>query len=157
MRSVNEVTLLGNLTRDPLLRTTEQGQPVCTFSVATNREWKTQTGEKRSLPEFHNIVAWSKLAEKCHTFLSKGKLVFLKGYLKTRAFDTPHDGKSYRTEIVIYDMIMLDKRTLGDSAYDEDLDSATHHSALEVAMQAEDEAGEITNSFEDTLDTIDNI
>lgn len=152
MRSVNEVTLLGNLTRDPILKTTENGQPVCTFGIATNREWKTQSGEKRSLPEFHNVVAWSRLAEKCYNNLRKGKLVYLRGYLKTRVFTNDDGSKNYRTEIVIYDMIMLDKKDSFDDDH-EDINGL----AMEETMQAEDEAGDFTSSLDDIEDSIDNI
>jgi len=63
---------------------------------------------------FHDIVAWSKLAEICAKYLKKSKLVYLEGYLKTRSWDTPEGVKKYRTEIVIYDMIMLEKRPIGE-------------------------------------------
>ncbi|PIV90255.1 single-stranded DNA-binding protein [Candidatus Gracilibacteria bacterium CG17_big_fil_post_rev_8_21_14_2_50_48_13] len=134
MRSVNKVILVGNLTRDPVLKSTENGQPVCTFGIATNREWRTRTGEKKSLPEFHNIVAWSKLADKCFKYLKKGKLVFVEGYLKTRVFDNDNGSKSFRTEIVIYDMIMLDRKGGLDTDYDDTFES-DELSHMEEAMR----------------------
>ena len=79
MKSVNKVTLLGNLTRDPELRyTAENKKAVCTFGLATNRNWTTETGEKREEPEFHRIVAWEKLAEVCNQYLKKGRKILLK-------------------------------------------------------------------------------
>lgn len=110
MRSINKVILIGNLTRDPELRKTQNGQPVATFGLATNREWMTQDGQKKSLAEFHNIAAWGRLAEICSKFLKKGKLVYVEGYLKTRSWDSASGIRIFKTEIVIYDMIMLDKR-----------------------------------------------
>lgn len=114
MRSVNKVILVGNLTRDPEIKQTGNGQSIVTFGLATNREWVTSSGEKRSLAEFHNVVAWGKLAEICSQYLKKGKLVYVEGYLKTRSWDGPEGVRIFKTEIVAYDMIMLDKRQAGD-------------------------------------------
>ncbi len=110
MRSINKVIIIGNLTRDPELRQTPNGQNVVTFGLATNREWVTRDGRKQTSAEFHDLVAWAKLAEICHQYLRKGKLVYVEGYLKTRSWDTPEGTRKFRTEIVVQDMIMLDKR-----------------------------------------------
>lgn len=110
MRSVNKVILVGNITRDPELKKTGSGQSIATFGLATNREWVTGSGEKQSLAEYHNLVAWGKLAEICQQYLKKGKLIYTEGYLKTRSWDSPEGAKIFKTEIVINDMIMLDKR-----------------------------------------------
>ncbi len=118
MRSINKVILIGNLTRDPELRQTPNGQNVVTFGLATNREWVTRDGRKQTSAEFHDLVAWAKLAEFCHNYLKKGKLVYVEGYLKTRSWDTPEGVKKFRTEIVVQDMIMLDKRNDGDNTED---------------------------------------
>jgi len=111
MRSINKVILIGNLTRDPELRQTPNGQNVVTFGLATNREWVTRDGRKQSLTEYHDLVAWANLAEICAKYLKKGKLVYIEGYLKTRSWDTPEGIRKFKTEIVVQDMIMLDKRT----------------------------------------------
>jgi len=111
MRSVNKVILIGNLTRDPELRETETGQKVATFGLATNRQWTTSTGEKKSSAEFHECVAWSNLAEVCSKYLKKSKLVYVEGYLKTRSWETPEGVKKFKTEIIVQDMIMLNKRS----------------------------------------------
>lgn len=110
MRSVNKVILIGNLTRDPEVRQTPNGQSVTTFGIATNREWVTRDGQRHTSSEYHEIVAWSRLAEICGQYLKKGKLVYIEGYLKTRSWDTPEGIKKFKTEIVIQDMIMLEKR-----------------------------------------------
>lgn len=108
-RDLNRVTLIGNLTRDPELRYTPQGTAVCTFSVATNRQWKLESGETKEDAEFHRIVAWDKLAEICSQMLGKGKRVFVEGRLQTRKW-TSQDGQPKITvEIVITDMILLDR------------------------------------------------
>ena len=110
MRSVNKVILIGNLTRDPELRQTANGQTITTFGLATNREWVTSGEEKKSSAEFHECVAWAKLAEICAKYLKKSKLVYVEGYLKTRSWDTEEGIRKFKTEVVVEDMIMLDKR-----------------------------------------------
>jgi single-strand DNA-binding protein len=110
MRSVNKVMLIGNVTRDPEMKVTSNGQPMTTFGIATNRQWQTQEGNQESLAEYHDVVAWSKLAELCNDHLKKGKFIFIEGYLKTRNWEDETGLKKFRTEIVIHDMIMLNKR-----------------------------------------------
>jgi len=107
MKSVNKVILLGNVTRDPELKSTTGGQSVCTFGVATNRVWKDANGEKQSLAEYHNLVAWGGLAEFCAQNVTKGKPIFVEGYLKTRSWDGPEGTKIFRTEIVIENLVLL--------------------------------------------------
>ncbi len=110
MRSVNKVILIGNLTRDPELKNTTSGQSIVTFGLATNRQWTTSSREKRSSAEFHECVAWAKLAEICQQHLHKGMLVYVEGYLKTRSWDLEDGTRRFRTEIVLQDMIILEKR-----------------------------------------------
>lgn len=110
MRSVNKVIIIGNLTRDPEMKATQNGQNITTFGVATNREWITGSGEKKKSTEFHEIVAWSRLADICSKFLKKGKLVYLEGYLKRRSWDSDNGEKKFKTEIVLEDMIILSKK-----------------------------------------------
>lgn len=110
MRSVNKVILVGNLTRDPELKETQNGQKVTTFGLATNRAWVTSSGDKKASAEFHECVAWSKMAELCAKYLKKSKLVYVEGYLKTRSWENDDGTKRFRTEIVVQDMIMLDKK-----------------------------------------------
>jgi len=114
MRSVNKVILIGNLTRDPELKTTTGGQSIVTFGLATNRQWTTSGGEKRSSAEFHECVAWAKLAEICKQHIRKGMLVYVEGYLKTRSWDLEDGTRRFRTEIVLQDMIILEKRKPGE-------------------------------------------
>jgi len=109
-RSLNKATLIGNLTRDPELRYTPQGTAVCTFGLATNRQWTTESGEKKEDAEFHRIVAWNKLAEICSQLLVKGRKVFVEGRLQTRSWTGQDGGQRQTTEIVINDMIILDSR-----------------------------------------------
>ena len=109
-RSLNRVQLIGNLTRDPELRYTPQGTAVCSFSIATNRNWTTDTGEKKDEVEFHKIIAWAKLAELCSQFLVKGRKVFVEGRLTTRSWTAQDGTQKQTTEIVISDMILLDSK-----------------------------------------------
>jgi len=118
MRSVNKVILIGNLTREPEIRETPNGQSVTTFGIATNRQWVTKGSEKKSSAEFHECVAWARLAEICANFLKKGHLVYVEGYLKTRSWDTPEGVKKFKTEVVVQDMILLEKRNNSDEDID---------------------------------------
>ena len=82
---------------------------MCAFGLATNRTRKTETGEKQEEADFHRIVAWDKLAEVCHQYLRKGRMVHVEGRLQTRTY-TGQDGiEKYTTEIVAEELMMLDK------------------------------------------------
>ena len=107
MKNVNKVIILGNMARDPEIKTTQGGQKIATFTLATNRQWTAKSGEKNSLAEFHNVVAWGKLAEICADFLYKGRPAYVEGYLKTRSWETDSGAKAYRTEIVAQNVVML--------------------------------------------------
>lgn len=108
--NLNKAMVIGNLTRDPELRNTASGQSVASFSVATNLVWTDQGGQQQKKTEFHNIIAWRKLAEICAKYLHKGSKVYIEGRLQTTDW-TGQDGvKRYRTEIVTENMIMLDNK-----------------------------------------------
>lgn len=107
--SLNRAQIIGNLTRDPELRQTSTGQTVASFAVATNSVWTDKTGNKQEKAEFHNIVAWAKLAEICGNFLQKGRKVYVEGRIQTRDWDGEDGVKRYRTEIVAENLILLDK------------------------------------------------
>lgn len=109
-RSLNKVTLIGNLTRDPELRYTPTGAAVCTIGLATNRTWVTDAGEKKEETEFHRAVAWNKLAELCSQLLAKGRKVYIEGRLRTSAWTAQDGSQRTTTEIVVEDMIVLDSR-----------------------------------------------
>lgn len=120
-RSLNRVLLIGNLTRDPELRYTPQGTPVCSFGLATNRSWQPTAGERQEETEFHRIVAWNKLAELCAELLFKGRKVFVEGRLQTRSWTDAQGAERTTVEIVIDNMIVLDsKRKDGPAAADEE-------------------------------------
>ncbi|HIQ57493.1 TPA: single-stranded DNA-binding protein [Candidatus Gracilibacteria bacterium] len=99
---LNEVELIGNITKDVELRETTSGQSVASTSVATNRKWKNrQTNEFQEETEFHNIVLWGDLAKEASKNISKGSKVYIKGRLQSRSWETPEGEKRYTTEVVV--------------------------------------------------------
>lgn len=105
--SLNKVQVIGNLTAEPEVRETPNGQKVATFSVATNRKWKDASGMLQEDTEFHNCVAWRGLADIAEQYMHKGKKVYVEGYLKTRSWDDTAGVKRYKTEIVAENVILL--------------------------------------------------
>ena len=106
-RSLNRVILIGNLTRDPELKYTPTGTPVCTFGVATNRSWTTNDGQTKEETQYHRIVAWQKLAELCGKLLTKGRKVYLEGRLTYRNFTSREGQQRTLAEIVLDDFIVF--------------------------------------------------
>jgi single-strand DNA-binding protein len=102
--NVNKVLLVGRLTRDPELRTTNTGQTVASVSIATNRFWKDQSGQRKDQTEFHNIVLWGRLAEIAGQYLFKGSEAYFEGRLQTRKYTDKNNIERYRTEIVAENM-----------------------------------------------------
>ncbi|HUN64564.1 MAG TPA: single-stranded DNA-binding protein [Bacteroidota bacterium] len=128
-KSLNKVILIGNLGKDPEVSYTASGVAVAKFSVATNERWKDSEGNFQERTEWHNIIAWRKLAEICGQYLKKGSKVYLEGKLQTRSWDDKNTGaKRYTTEIIVDDMIMLDGRGGG---------SDTSEAAPQENVQAE--------------------
>lgn len=112
--SLNKVQLIGNLTADPDVRETPNGQKVATFSVATNRKWKDASGMMQEAVEYHNITAWRFLADLAEQYMQKGKKVYVEGYLQTRSWDDATTGqKRYKTEIVAENIILLSSQNAG--------------------------------------------
>jgi len=147
-KSFNQAIIMGNLTRDPELRTTTGGQQVASFAVATNRTWNSAAGERQEAVEYHEIVAWGKLGELAAQYLTKGRKVLIVGRLQTQSWEK--DGvKRQRTEIVASDINFLDGR--GDSAegsYDSESASAPSSKPAkakndEVVIQDLDETSSI--------------
>lgn len=107
--NLNKAMIIGNLTRDPEVRTTPSGVAVASFSVATSFRWKDQSGQFQERAEYHNIVAWRRLAEIVGQYLRKGSKVYVEGRIQTRSWDDQQGVKRYKTEIVADSMIMLDR------------------------------------------------
>jgi single-strand DNA-binding protein len=99
--SLNKVMLIGNLGRDPETRTTDGGQTVCTFSVATTDQWTDRDGQKQERTEWHRIVIWGRQAETAAKYLRKGRSVYLEGRLQTREYQDKENNKKRTTEIVV--------------------------------------------------------
>ncbi len=122
MRTVNKVILIGNITRDPMIKETEGGKKMALYTIATNRYYKTNDGENKSESEFHNCVSWGALAERCEQFLVKWKLVYAEGRLKTRVIEKDNWEKIYKTEVVVWNIIFLNKRgDFDEKSQDEDM------------------------------------
>jgi single-strand DNA-binding protein len=108
---LNKVILIGNLGRDPEVRSTPSGQPVASFTLATKRRWKDKNGQRQEQTEWHNIVVWGKSAEIAGQYLTKGKQIVVEGRIQTRSWDDRQTGeKKYRTEIVCDNFQMLGQR-----------------------------------------------
>jgi single-strand DNA-binding protein len=108
MKSINKVILIGRLGRDPELKYTGTGTPFCRFSIATDDTWMDKaSGERQERTEWHNIVAWDRLAEICNEYLRKGRLVYIEGALQTREWDDQDGNKRKTTEIRARDMVLL--------------------------------------------------
>ncbi len=108
---LNKVLLIGNLGRDPEVRSTPSGQPVASFTLATNRRWRDKSGARQEQTEWHNIVVWGRQAEIAGQYLTKGKQIYVEGRLQTRSWEDRQTGeKRYRTEIVCDNFQMLGGR-----------------------------------------------
>lgn len=106
-KSINQVILMGNLTRDPELRTTPSGQSVCSFSIAVNRSWQGQDGQAQEAVDYFDVTAWGKLGELVNQYLSKGRKCLIQGRLSQRAWE--QDGqKRSKVEVVANDVTFLD-------------------------------------------------
>jgi single-strand DNA-binding protein len=110
-KSVNKVTLIGNLGKDPETKFTPQGKAVAKFSLATNERFKDKAGEWQDRTEWHNVVLWERLAEIAGEYLKKGGKVYIEGRLSTHSWDDKETGqKKYMTEIVANDLVLLDRK-----------------------------------------------
>ena len=113
MASLNKVLLMGNLTRDPELRYIPSGSAVTSFTIAMNRVYKLQTGEKKEEVSFVRVVVWARLAEVCNDYLKKGSPVFVEGRLQSRSWDTPDGQKRSTLEVIASNIQFLKAGTPG--------------------------------------------
>lgn len=112
---VNKAILIGNLGKDPELRYTPGQQAVATFSLATTERFNDKSGQRQDRTEWHNIVAWGKLAELAHNYLKKGRSVYVEGRITNRSWDDKDGNKRYRTEIVATSIQFLGSGSTGSS------------------------------------------
>ena len=160
-RSLNKVLLIGNLTRDPEMRYTPTGTAVCTFGLATNREWVDASGQKQEGVEFHKIVAWTKLAEICSQLLFKGRKAYVSGRLQTRNWQGQDGAERTTTEVVIDEMIAFGEGKGGGQPLDESyvpeasVDEASQvFSSEEVSAEAPKKAKNTKSKAEEVADDI---
>ncbi len=152
-RSLNRVELIGNLTRDPELRYTPTGTAVCTFGLATSRNWTTSEGEKKEETQFHRIVAWNKLAELCGQLLKKGQRVYVEGRLTYRTITDKQGNQKFITEIVLDDFIAFNSgkpRAQKETEKEEEKETPTPEEEKEEEFNKEESAEE--SNEEDTKD-----
>jgi single-strand DNA-binding protein len=115
-KSVNKVILVGNLGKDPEVKYTPSGTAVAKFSLATNEGYKDKAGQWQERTEWHNIVAWQRLAEIVGEYVKKGSKVYIEGRLQTSSWDDKETGqKKYKTEIIANDLVLLSGRGEGDA------------------------------------------
>jgi single-strand DNA-binding protein len=137
--NLNKAQIIGNLTRDPEVRTTTTGQNVASFGVATTRRWKDrQNGEQKEQTEFHNVVAWGRLAEIAQQYLHKGSKVYIEGRLQTRSWEDQSGNKRSRTEIITENLIMLDRAGTSPKAAPAEAAAPTAKPADEEEINVED-------------------
>jgi len=116
-KSVNKVILIGNLGKDPEVKYTPSGTAIARFSLATNERFKDKSGEWQDRTEWHNIVAWQRLAEIVGEYVKKGSKVYIEGRLQTSSWDDKESGqKKYRTEVIVNDLVLLSGRGEGEES-----------------------------------------
>ena len=149
---VNKVILIGNLGRDPELRSTPSGQQVASFSLATNRKWRDRDGNQQEQTEWHNIVCWARQAEIAGQYLTKGRQIYVEGRLQTRSWEDRQSGeKRYRTEIICDNFQMLGQRGDADGGgFREPAPAAVDSTAGEASSGAP-EAPPATESEDDDI------
>ena len=118
MSSLNKALLIGNLGKDPEIRYTQNGQSVATFSLATSENWTDQNGNRQERTEWHNIVAWGKLADLSQKFLAKGRQVYIEGRIQSREWTDQTGGKRRTTEINATSIVFLGNRATQGGNYD---------------------------------------
>ena len=145
--NLNKVLLIGNLTRDPEARNLPSGQAVSSFGLATNRIWNDrETGERKKQVEFHNIVAFGKLAEICNQYLNKGKMVYIEGRLQTHSWEDQGGTKKYRTEIIAEKMQMGPKFGAGTGEGEPKTPGATTAEELPVEDVGDETEGKSSSA-----------
>lgn len=119
MAGVNKVILIGNLGKDPELKYTPGGQPLCQFSLATTERFNDKSGQQQKRTEWHNIVVWGKLGELANQYLKKGRSAYIEGKISTRSWDDRDGNKKYRTEIVAREIQFLSSGAPGENRGDD--------------------------------------
>jgi single-strand DNA-binding protein len=116
MKNLNKVMLIGHLGKDPEVKYLDGNNVVANFTVATTESYTGKDGNRVDQTEWHNVVAWRKLAEICEKFLKKGSFVYLEGSIRTRSWEDKDGNKKYTTEILAQDLVLLDKKESSGSS-----------------------------------------
>lgn len=143
-KSINQVMLMGNLTRDPELRTTPTGQNVCSFSMAINRSWQDQSGQTQEAVDFFDIVAWGKLGELVNQYMSKGRKCLVQGRLSQRSWEK--DGQKHnKVEVIATDVTFLDGGGAGGAGAPTSAPSSSYGSPKKAAPKTDDSVEDIND------------
>ncbi len=154
---LNEVRIMGNMTRDPELRTTSTGTSVCNFSVATNRRYQ-QNNEWKEEVEFHNVVIWGQRAESFTQRARKGTRVYIEGRLQTRSWEDQNGSKQFKTEIIVSKLILIDRYERGErssESYGESPSSSKSVTETKPKVEAEAQEPKQKPSDEESIDPDD--
>jgi len=138
MRTLNKVQLIGRLGKDPEIQRFDNGGVIAKFPLATSEMYKDKMGNQVENTEWHNIVAWRKLAEIAESYIRKGSSVYVEGRIKTRSWEDSNGNKRYMTEVVADNFIMLDKKgdnIQSNTAYNEDTSVSKN---VETFQEADD-------------------
>lgn len=138
---INKVILLGNLGRDPEVRTLESGAKIATFSIATNENYKDKNGEWQKVTEWHNIKTWNKLADRAEQSLVKGTLIYLEGKLTHRKYTDNNNVEKYITEVVPYSIRIINKPDVSGSGSSTNSEQSADKSYVESAKDSFDNDG----------------
>ncbi len=144
MSSLNKILLIGHLGRDPEVRYTPDGAAVATFGLATSENWTDKNGSRQEHTEWHNIVAWGKLADLCKKYLVKGRQVYIEGRVRSRDWTDREGNKRRTTEVIASQIVLLGSRTQSADAGVQPMEPASRTSA-EPDQQVFDDGG-ITDS-----------
>jgi single-strand DNA-binding protein len=127
---MNRAELIGRLGADPLIRYMPDGSPVVNIRIATDESYKDKSGEKIKRTEWHNVVLFGKGAENAANFMSKGRLIFVEGKLRTRSWEGQDSVKRYTTEIVAFKFLLLDSKEGTRKAQEPEKPEAEHFDPL---------------------------
>jgi single-strand DNA-binding protein len=129
MSSLNKILLIGHLGKDPEIRYTPDGSPVATFSLATSENWTDKNGSRQEHTEWHNIVAWNRLADLSKRFLSKGRQVYVEGRIRSREWNDRDGNKRRTTEVIATQIVLLGSRPQGAETAAQPIEAAQRSAA----------------------------
>src|SRR5437016_208042 len=151
-KSLNKVMLIGNLGKDPEVKFIPGGTAVAKFSLATNERFKDKAGEWQDRTEWHNIVAWQRLAEIVGEYVKKGSKVYIEGRLQTSSWEDKQSGeKKYRTEIIAHDLVLLGGRGEGGDSEGRSRSAAASNPTMDQRAPQTEEFAQETNITDEDI------